>query len=62
MTPGLFSVIKDERLDLGGSKKNEKKKSVFVGFFKEFIFIFLLSLIFFIKGLEWRVCAFVICC
>ena len=59
MTPGLFSVVKDARLDLGGSKKN-LKNSVFVGFFKEFIFIFLIF--FFIKGLEWKVCAFVICC
>ena len=37
--------------------KKEFKNSLFVGFFfKEFILIFL------IKGLEWKVCAFVICC
>ena len=41
MTPSLFSVVKDARLDLSGSKKN-LKNSVFVGFFKEFIFIFLI--------------------
>ena len=61
MTPGLFSVVKDARVDLGGSKKNEKN-SVFVNFFKELIFIFFDFFDFFIKGLEWKVCAFVICC
>ena len=42
-------------------QKRMKKNSVFVVFFFKNLFIFLFF-VFFIKGLEWKVCAFVICC